>query len=908
MSNMIQQLRDEVDVEWMLDRTEQLWRKERGQCCGNYREAAIFIEELMGESGLDRVERIPFPADGKTSFQDKTMPMAWEATCGKLTVRGARVPFGDPVVADYQRHPFHLIRGSTSTPPEGVLTRLITEEQLFGGEDTQNVMVITDPDTSARREIYTAACDLGALGIVSDDLVGRYETPDAIQWANCFTEGDHWHILNDDRPLIGFSVSPKTGDKLRASARAGETLVHVVSDGRRYEGEIDAVTAVLPGEDARELWVLAHLYEPLADDNSAGVISAVAIARALKRLAGRGAIPPLRFTLRLVFASEMYGFAAFSEHIGGYLGDKAIGAINLDGLPLQSRDTTVHLAPAGSPFFGDFVMQAILEAPGEDTDLSLRLDERGSYQDDMFLSDSTTGLPTLWVLGARRLWHNSAQEMSIIDPNRLKQVTALNGAWVAEMLTIGPERAEQLVSQAAVYAKERMSKEAQDILDASGAAEQGDTLTREDIVVPLHLRHRREAARLSDFRRVYSGQCIEEALRGLEGEREALMAGLLDELQDALRSESTLTPLDEYTKTIVPRRATRGLPFDLRRAPKTTRKPLPGRVIYGPLAHVLANMAGTKTLHELLRVAEWERQTSFGPGQVKQYVGAIEYLTDYGYLATTYSQSISKQQIKGALRAAGLSDGDLVLVHSGMSYFGHIEGGADTVVDALLEVLGDRGTLLMPTFTYSCVYYDGQFARNRRFRPYHPEKSPVWTGRAPQALARREGARRSVHPTHSVAALGPLAEQCVGEHRESDPPTCRRSPFGKLVDLGGKMMWFGVGLASTTFFHFLEDELDMPYLASGHCRVEDGPGAVRTVIVPKHVPGHRDFYRNPGEETKMYQRLLKDGLVIRKVTLGFGEIKVIEARQMYDLGVEALKDDPRLLLCDNDECLFCRKY
>jgi len=363
----------------------------------------------------------------------------------------------------------------------------------------------------------------------------------------------------------------------------------------------------------------------------------------------------------------------------------------------------------------------------------------------------------------------------------------------------------------------------------------------------------------------------------------------------------------QIAATLIPKRASRGLPYDLARVEPGKRRALPGKVIYGTFARVLANMDGNKTLLDLVREAECESRSRLSSSQVKDFVGAVEFLTEHGYLATRHSRSIGKEDVKEALRQAGLAEGDLVFLHSRLSGFGHVSGGVETCIDAFLEVLGPRGTLLMPTFTNCCFYYDGHYVRSKRYRPFHPEKCPVWVGRIPEAFLKRPGVIRSAHPTHSVAGVGPLAGQCLLQHRQTDPPTCRRSPFGKLVDLGGKMVWFGVGLAATTFFHFLEDELDMPYLRPGLCGIEGEDGEVRTVRVPKHLPGHREFYRNPGEETKMYRRLIADGLVIRKAELGFGEVKAIDARQMYELGVRALRDDPNLLLCDDPDCLFCSR-
>ena len=62
-----------------------------------------------------------------------------------------------------------------------------------------------------------------------------------------------------------------------------------------------------------------------------------------------------------------------------------------------------------------------------------------------------------------------------------------------------------------------------------------------------------------------------------------------------------------------------------------------------------------------------------------------------------------KNELVTAFRNAGLTAGDLVLVHSSLRKLGPVEGGADTVLDALLEVLGQEGTLALPTHTFSVV-------------------------------------------------------------------------------------------------------------------------------------------------------------------------------------------------------------
>ena len=62
---------------------------------------------------------------------------------------------------------------------------------------------------------------------------------------------------------------------------------------------------------------------------------------------------------------------------------------------------------------------------------------------------------------------------------------------------------------------------------------------------------------------------------------------------------------------------------------------------------------------------------------------------------------VTKDDIAGELVGLGVPRGGLLFVHSSLSAIGEVEGGADAVVDALLEALGPEGTLVVPTFTYA---------------------------------------------------------------------------------------------------------------------------------------------------------------------------------------------------------------
>lgn len=58
---------------------------------------------------------------------------------------------------------------------------------------------------------------------------------------------------------------------------------------------------------------------------------------------------------------------------------------------------------------------------------------------------------------------------------------------------------------------------------------------------------------------------------------------------------------------------------------------------------------------------------------------------------------ILKEEIVQKLREVGLEKSDAVMVHTSLKRMGHVCGGAQTVIEALMEVVGKDGTIMMPT-------------------------------------------------------------------------------------------------------------------------------------------------------------------------------------------------------------------
>ena len=154
----------------------------------------------------------------------------------------------------------------------------------------------------------------------------------------------------------------------------------------------------------------------------------------------------------------------------------------------------------------------------------------------------------------------------------------------------------------------------------------------------------------------------------------------------------------------------------------------------------------------------------------------------------TDKTAVTMQDMIDGLRRIGLQEGDLVQVHSSLSAFGYVEGGPDTVVDALLQVVGPEGTVMMPTFNHGHADV------------FDIKTTPSTNGAITEALRRRPEAHRSMHPTHPYAAIGSLAQALTHGHLEAGT-FAADSPLGRLATWGGWVLLLGVGMGSNTAFH-----------------------------------------------------------------------------------------------------------
>ena len=197
------------------------------------------------------------------------------------------------------------------------------------------------------------------------------------------------------------------------------------------------------------------------------------------------------------------------------------------------------------------------------------------------------------------------------------------------------------------------------------------------------------------------------------------------------------------------------------------------------------------------------------------------------------------------LRQLGLAEGDLVCVHSSLSGVGYLVRGADTVIDALLSVVGERGTVMMPTFSGGNSTY--RYVTNAP-PPFDPRNAAATTGTLPECFRHHQGVLRSLHPTHSVAASGPLAEALLRGHEDSETPFGDETPYARLGPLGGKVLLLNSN--GNSLLHRTQEEVGWPNLFRQERFALQivAPEGLRTVRTAVHGPGFCHAVVLPGRE------------------------------------------------------------
>lgn len=247
--------------------------------------------------------------------------------------------------------------------------------------------------------------------------------------------------------------------------------------------------------------------------------------------------------------------------------------------------------------------------------------------------------------------------------------------------------------------------------------------------------------------------------------------------------------------------------------------------------------------------------------------------------------TVDKNMIRSGLSDLGVTPGDALLVHSSLRSFGYVDGGADTVIDALLETVGDDGTIVVPTLTFSVL----------RTKPhlFSVGKTPSTTGLITETLRLRQEAVRSRHPVSSAAAIGADAAYVTADH--CDTPCGPGSPYYRLYELSGKVVFFGASLGSNSVFHCAEEIVHPAYLGFATIEdaiVEDSNGRKETVTTRRYDCFDRGVVRRLGNMEPVFL----DRGILQRTVIGQSRTHIIDAKANVAVSCEVLETNPDYIL------------
>ncbi len=248
---------------------------------------------------------------------------------------------------------------------------------------------------------------------------------------------------------------------------------------------------------------------------------------------------------------------------------------------------------------------------------------------------------------------------------------------------------------------------------------------------------------------------------------------------------------------------------------------------------------------------------------------------------------VTKQDIINGLRQLGIKERDTIFVHSSLGAFGFVEGGAQAVIDALLESVGSNGNVCMPSF--------GPLPDGKTF---DVGKTASGVGKVSDIFWRMPNAKRSLSPTHCVACIGKHAVEITEGHLLDETPFTKNSPYYKMMQLDGKVVALGSPLRrSLTCNYIFEDMVGGRFPVKVYAAekkefvVIDEKG--RKQIVKKKVhdlaldPIRIDY--NP-ELADWFEGLLIERKCMRKGKIGEATVLVYGIKCLIDTLADLLKE------------------
>ncbi len=255
---------------------------------------------------------------------------------------------------------------------------------------------------------------------------------------------------------------------------------------------------------------------------------------------------------------------------------------------------------------------------------------------------------------------------------------------------------------------------------------------------------------------------------------------------------------------------------------------------------------------------------------------------------TVSSSSLSKTEIVAGLRRLGMAQGSLVEVHASLKSLGQVDGGADTVIEALIETVGEQGAIVMPSYPVTLGMAASPEERQLgitwkvRVLPFDDHSTRTGMGVIADRFRDRADVIRNTDSFFSYTAWGKdAAVLAQGLHH--------------LVTRGGQVLLLGVQMDRCSCLHLAEERVPLP---TDLRQLMEIPEEIQREF-PPHLWG---IGYGPESNFLLVQQEAEKRQLLTTTTIGNALVRFFDAGTMVDLYEALLRENPYRLF-EVDDCL-----
>lgn len=458
----IQAFDSELSGESAKRNLEFLSRLHRMRGSEDYKEATDFIMEQLTNYGLEGIEMIRIPADGKAFYGTQRSRPAWNVDFAELweLEKTNKQWIRKDRIANWEAIPLTLAQDSESGAATTTLVNIGkgTTEADYAGIDVKGKLVLTNSQPESVAPL--AVKKFGAVGIVSyapNQVTAWWkEDENLIRWG-------HLETFTDIK-TFAFMVSLKQARSFQERlARGEEIMLDAKVEARKEAGYYDILTAVIKGSDPElskeEIVFTCHLDHPRpgANDNASGCVAIMEVARAMAKMIREGQLERPKRTIRFVWSPEIEGTTALLNYrpemqkttianihmdmVGGNQNTKAIFHVSRSPKSLPNiinsigeafgayvNETSYQYATGASPKY------PIVSEEGGKEELNATLGQFHMGSDFQVFAEGSFKIPSIYLHDwPDRYIHTNFDVPGNIDPTKLKR-SAFIGAGSAYVI------------------------------------------------------------------------------------------------------------------------------------------------------------------------------------------------------------------------------------------------------------------------------------------------------------------------------------------------------------------------------------------------------------------------------------------------------------------------------------------